>query len=433
MFGLDWDYDKEFAFHRQLSLAIIYISPIVVFILIWFRPATYGKHVGVSETEPSAPTEETRAPDNETLLLSAGDCPSQARSSKDATSSLRNLPVSSENTDASTARADADGANDQLSGTFSENVDTKQQQQQQKNIMGPLLSTSWSWVFFESPCWIWVVICVWDFYLRNEESEDEGRNQLPVQNGILLGWFSFHYLYRSIWYPLVMMKQTEQKNSKKTSGGFPLGITFTAWFYCNINGYLQARGLTKFSIPIFATDEENSSSVRHEFQFWGGVLLILIGFYIVNTSDRILLKLKREKQRKIALRESRQSNEQPEASRNGSGGSPSSHYAVPYGGMFKYVSSPHYFGELMEWTGFCIANNFSLASLSFVVWTAANLVPRAIHTHKWYNETFVADNGERQDNEKNSNVGNEQDDNDDCDENVDYSQLGRKAIIPFIL
>jgi len=448
------DYDAEYAFHRYLSLAILCLSPIVVFILIGFRPPTYGKHVGVvSDTEPLAPTEEASVvSDKETptteeasvlpgkeacLLSSASDCTSQTISSNDAKMSLTKLRGSSENTDDSIACTDADdGANNKRPGTSSESVDNETKQKQRTNSMGPLLSASWSWFFFESPCWIWVVICLWAFYYQgNETNESEGRKHLPVQNALLMGWFSVHYLYRSIWYPLVMMRKTEQQNnSKKTSGGFPLGIAFTAWFYCNINGYLQARGLTKFSNPLFAADDETSSSIRHAIQFWGGVLLILIGFYIVNTSDRILLKLKKETQRKIALQKSRQSNEQNEHSRNGSGESCSSHYAVPYGGLFKHVSSPHYFGELLEWTGFCIASNFSLASLSFVVWTAANLVPRAIHTHKWYNKKFVADNGNCQDNEKNknSNVGKDRDD-DDCDENVDYSQLGRKAIIPFIL
>jgi 3-oxo-5-alpha-steroid 4-dehydrogenase 1 len=31
---------------------------------------------------------------------------------------------------------------------------------------------------------------------------------------------------------------------------------------------------------------------------------------------------------------------------------------------------------------------WSLAGLSFAVWTIANLVPRAIAGHKWYNEKF---------------------------------------------
>jgi len=123
------------------------------------------------------------------------------------------------------------------------------------------------------------------------------------------------------------------------------------------------------------------------------------------------------------MRESLQSEEQRIASSRNSGGSKPSHYSVPRGGMFEYVSSPHYFGELIEWGGFCIACNFSLASISFVVWAAANLVPRAIHTHKWYNEKFTGNSGEIEIN----------DDDDDDDANVNYSELGRKAVIPFIL
>ena len=94
----------------------------------------------------------------------------------------------------------------------------------------------------------------------------------------------------------------------------------------------------------------------------------------------------------------------------------------------------------MEWSGFCIANNFSLASLSFAIWTAANLIPRAIHTHKWYNKTFAGYSGKCHDMDGDSKINKEKkdgddddDDDDDCDMATDYSQLDRKAIIPFIL
>ena len=41
----------------------------------------------------------------------------------------------------------------------------------------------------------------------------------------------------------------------------------------------------------------------------------------------------------------------------------------------------------MIWTGWAIAT-WSLAGLSFAVFTAANLVPRALANHRWYRETF---------------------------------------------
>jgi 3-oxo-5-alpha-steroid 4-dehydrogenase 1 len=52
------------------------------------------------------------------------------------------------------------------------------------------------------------------------------------------------------------------------------------------------------------------------------------------------------------------------------------------------VSSPNYLGELLTWTGFAIAS-WSPAGLSFVVMTAANLVPRALSNHRWYQREFA--------------------------------------------
>jgi protein-S-isoprenylcysteine O-methyltransferase Ste14 len=62
-------------------------------------------------------------------------------------------------------------------------------------------------------------------------------------------------------------------------------------------------------------------------------------------------------------------------------------YKIPQGGMFRWISAPNYFGELTIWTGWAIAT-WSLAGLSFAVFTAANLVPRALTNHKWYLDKF---------------------------------------------
>lgn len=63
---------------------------------------------------------------------------------------------------------------------------------------------------------------------------------------------------------------------------------------------------------------------------------------------------------------------------------------IPVGGLFEWVSAPHYLGEITEWTGFCVASNFSLATVAFTVYTAANLIPRGVAHHKWYHEHFEA-------------------------------------------
>jgi hypothetical protein len=42
----------------------------------------------------------------------------------------------------------------------------------------------------------------------------------------------------------------------------------------------------------------------------------------------------------------------------------------------------------MMWTGWAVAT-WSLAGLSFALFTAANLIPRAVSHHRWYRRTFA--------------------------------------------
>jgi protein-S-isoprenylcysteine O-methyltransferase Ste14 len=77
-------------------------------------------------------------------------------------------------------------------------------------------------------------------------------------------------------------------------------------------------------------------------------------------------------------------------------------YKIPRGGLYEYVSSPNYLGEIVEWLGWALAT-WSLAGLAFAVYTIANLLPRALQHHAWYRRTFP-----------------------------DYPP-GRKALVPFVL
>lgn len=64
-------------------------------------------------------------------------------------------------------------------------------------------------------------------------------------------------------------------------------------------------------------------------------------------------------------------------------------YQIPRGyWLFQYVSCPHYFGEILQWLGFWLAADQSTVAASFVAFTAANLVPRAVHQHAWYRKHF---------------------------------------------
>ena len=90
-----------------------------------------------------------------------------------------------------------------------------------------------------------------------------------------------------------------------------------------------------------------------------GIIILAAGIYINVTADNILIKLK----------------------------SKNEGYVIPDGKLYRYISCPNYFGEMLEWLGFAIMT-FSLPAFIFFLWTVANLFPRAIATHKWYKKTF---------------------------------------------
>jgi steroid 5-alpha reductase family enzyme len=62
-------------------------------------------------------------------------------------------------------------------------------------------------------------------------------------------------------------------------------------------------------------------------------------------------------------------------------------YTIPRGGLFEFVSCPNHMGEVIQWSGFALMC-WNLPALSFAVWTAANLIPRAVSHHAWYRRTF---------------------------------------------
>ena len=90
-----------------------------------------------------------------------------------------------------------------------------------------------------------------------------------------------------------------------------------------------------------------------------GLILFMCGAGINLLSDNILLKLKKE----------------------------GDSYKIPCGFLYKHISCPNYFGEIVEWTGFAIMT-WSVPGLIFALWTFFNLVPRAISHHKWYKSNF---------------------------------------------
>ena len=89
-------------------------------------------------------------------------------------------------------------------------------------------------------------------------------------------------------------------------------------------------------------------------------MVFIIGMYINIQSDDIIRNLRKE--------------------------GDSRHY-LPKDGMFRYVTSANYFGELVEWIGFAILT-WSWSGAVFALWTFANLAPRASRIYDRYKQEF---------------------------------------------
>lgn len=132
----------------------------------------------------------------------------------------------------------------------------------------------------------------------------------------------------------------------------PLSIVLSAVFFNLVNGSLQGLWLGELAPqPLALRFTEPRVAL--------GLGLFLVGAAINLQSDAILRRLRRE----------------------------GSDYRVPQGGLFRFVSCPNYFGEIVEWTGFALVMG-ALPGFAFLAWTLANLVPRAREHHRWYRATF---------------------------------------------
>jgi len=158
---------------------------------------------------------------------------------------------------------------------------------------------------------------------------------------ILFVLWIIHYVNRTIIYPL-RIKSTPKK--------MPLVITLSAIFFNVINAELNGYYLSNQTVP-----EEYDLSWVYSPHFIVGILLFAVGMLINIKSDNILISLRKP----------------------GETG-----YKIPKGFLFKYISSPNLFGEIIEWSGFAIMA-WNLPAFSFMVWTCANLIPRAKNHYDW--------------------------------------------------
>jgi protein-S-isoprenylcysteine O-methyltransferase Ste14 len=132
----------------------------------------------------------------------------------------------------------------------------------------------------------------------------------------------------------------------------PIVIVGMAIVFNSLNGYINGRWVSHFG--------EYPDAWLTSAPFLIGVSCFFAGWAVNQHADAILLRLRRP----------------------GDSG-----YRVPRGGLYRWVSCPNYLGEMLEWIGWAVAT-WSLAGFAFAIFTAANLLPRALSNHRWYKQEF---------------------------------------------
>ena len=202
---------------------------------------------------------------------------------------------------------------------------------------GPTIPSTFGWLLMEAPASLGFAA----FYLAGEHRAEAA----PLA---LLAMWQLHYVNRAFVYPF------RRRGGDKP---MPLAVALMGFAFNIANTYLNARWVSHFAFHGHGWSAGWLASPR----FIAGAALFLTGFAINQHADEVLRTLRAPGERG---------------------------YKIPHGGLYRFVSAPNYFGELVEWSGFALAA-WSPAALVFVVWTAANLAPRAWANHRWYRRTFA--------------------------------------------
>lgn len=199
---------------------------------------------------------------------------------------------------------------------------------------GMTVNNKLGWILMEAPVFI-AMLCFWILSPRR------GEPALIVMASLFL----LHYFQRSFIFPFLI----------RGKGKMPLAIIAMGITFNLINAYLIGGWLFYVAPEGMYSPAWLSSPL-----FILGVIIFFAGMGVNIHSDNIIRHLRKPGDHR--------------------------HY-IPRGGMFRYVTSANYFGELLEWTGYAILT-WSMGALVFVLWTFANLAPRAMKLHQRYEEEF---------------------------------------------
>jgi len=163
---------------------------------------------------------------------------------------------------------------------------------------------------------------------------------------IILLFFQAHYIERSFIFPPLM-----RCNSK-----MPISIIAIGFIFNTCNAFMQGGWLF-----FFSPDGKYPIEYLYSPVFIIGCIVFILGMVINIHSDCIIRALRKDKN--------------------------DTNYYIPRGGLFKYVNSANYLGEVVEWIGFAILAS-ATSGWVFVLWTMANIIPRSKAVYEKYTQFF---------------------------------------------
>jgi 3-oxo-5-alpha-steroid 4-dehydrogenase 1 len=198
---------------------------------------------------------------------------------------------------------------------------------------GPSINARAAWLIMEAPSPLGMIA----FFVAGDRAGN-------IVAQVFLGLWLLHYGYRAFLYPWLL---------PAASRPMPFFVVISGAFFNLVNSYLNGRWLFGLG-PLLPGSWLRSPA------FVLGTVLFVAGMLVHVLADRELRQIRRAS---------------------------SGQRGVPSGLLFRAVSCPNYAGEILEWAGYALAT-WSPGGLIFVVWTMANLVPRAFHHHRWYRANF---------------------------------------------
>ena len=194
-----------------------------------------------------------------------------------------------------------------------------------------LMDKKKGWILMEMP----ILVAVLYFYLAG--------NQPINYSVVIVAAFVIHYVNRALIFPHRINVQGKT---------IPVSMVLMTMIFYSINGYLIGHYFG--SLRVYTVEW------MFDPRFIIGLCFFVVGFVINIQSDSILINLRKPGE---------------------------TDYKIPHGGLFKWVSCPNYFGEIVEWIGFAIMS-WSLPGTMYALWVALALFATGLGTHRWYLSRF---------------------------------------------